>query len=320
MNIEFHYYITYILAREAGFDPEDAYKIAYSSQYVDDNSIHYYINFENGDHFFSTVSQTMDITKPSPKRQKIYPLFHFIPGDPDSPTARRKDGRKHLFNTTPDSENARFLLRRALDTSDLYRIGIAVHAYADTWAHQNFVGLKDDFNAMPGFVEALLPNIGHADARHEPDIVNNRWKDERLVEELEVIDNNARFIEAAERILSFLWEHRNPGKKGPPEAWQDLKARLLDAMDETYLWGGDDRARKRAYVKIYEEMPEYDEKAWRHAAVEKREFETDIFDRYWAKKGFLESDWYRFQLAVKAHRKEALLRLRPLYEQAGLPV
>ncbi len=319
MNIEFHYNITYILARKAKFDPEEAFTLAYSSQYVDDNSMHYYVNFENGDRFISWVSQTMDITKPSQKRQKIYPLFHFIPGDPNSPTARRKDGRTHLFNTTPDSENARYLLNRALDTRDLYRIGIAVHAYADTWAHQNFVGLKDDFNAMPGFVEILLPNIGHADARHEPDLVNNRWKDERLVEDLEIIDNNTRFIKAAEKIFAALWRFKNGEEEDPAPEWEDLKPRLLDAMDETYMLGADDRARKRAYQKICDDMPDYDEKEWKHKAIEKREFETDIFDRYWAKEGFLESDWYKFQKAVEAHRYEALARLKPLYDQMGLP-
>ncbi len=320
MDIEFHYNITYILARDAGFSPEDAWIIACSSQQVDDNDCHYYINFKDGDSYMSWVSQTMDITKPSSKRQKIYPLFHFIPGDPESPGARRKDGRTHVFNTTPDSENARRILNRALETGNLYRIGIAVHAYADTWAHQNFLGLKDDFNAMTGLVEAVLPNIGHADARHEPDLVNNRWKDDRLVEDLEIINNNDRFIQAAEKIFFALWNEKKGNLTGADTRWNTLRPVLLDCMDESYLLGADDRARKQAYHKIYPDMPEYHEKEWRHAAVEKREFETDIFDRYWAKEGFHESHWFNFQQAVKDHHKEALDILRPVYEQAGFPV
>ncbi|MCD6261998.1 MAG: hypothetical protein J7J52_03125 [Deltaproteobacteria bacterium] len=320
MNIEFHYNITYILARKAGFDPEDAYILAYSSQYVDDNDCHYYVNFKKGEPYISWVSQTMDITKPSPKRQKIYPLFHFIPGDPDSPTAQRKDGKTHPFNTTPDSENVRRILNRALETNNFYRIGVAVHAYADTWAHQNFLGIKDDFNAMPGLVETLLPNIGHADARHEPDLINNRWKDERLIEDLEIINNNDRFIQAAEKIFMTLLEHKNGSEAEAASKWEGLRPMLLDSMDESYLLGADDRARKHAYLKIYPDMPEYDKKAWRHAAVEKRDFEIDIFDRYWAKEGFYESHWYRFQEAVKAHRRDSLDILRPVYEQAEFPV
>ncbi|MDJ1305768.1 MAG: hypothetical protein MRQ09_06025 [Candidatus Midichloria sp.] len=37
MDTEFHYYVTYLIARKAGFATSDAYKIAYASQYVDDN-------------------------------------------------------------------------------------------------------------------------------------------------------------------------------------------------------------------------------------------------------------------------------------------
>ena len=44
MDIEFHYYITFILCRQAGYSGDDAYKIAYSSQYTDDNTHHYYVN------------------------------------------------------------------------------------------------------------------------------------------------------------------------------------------------------------------------------------------------------------------------------------
>ena len=97
MDIEFHYYVVYILARKAGFAKNDSYLIAYSSQYVDDNNYHYYINFEDGGHYINAVSQTMDITKPSAKRQKIYPLFHFLPGDPDRLTAKRKDGKQDPY-------------------------------------------------------------------------------------------------------------------------------------------------------------------------------------------------------------------------------
>ncbi len=39
MNKEFHYYITYLIAARAGLCPNEAFKVAYSSQYVDDNDI-----------------------------------------------------------------------------------------------------------------------------------------------------------------------------------------------------------------------------------------------------------------------------------------
>ena len=171
MDIEFHYYITYILANKAGFSPADSAVIAYACQQTDDNTYHYCINMEKENPYLTIVSQTMDITKPQEKRKTIYPVFHFFPGDPASPSARRKDGKTHPFNTTPDSGNARKMFEEGMKSGSLYRIGIAAHVYADTWAHQNYCGSKDDFNAMDRFGGGLIPNIGHADATHDPDLV-----------------------------------------------------------------------------------------------------------------------------------------------------
>jgi len=320
MDIEFHYYITYILARKAGLKKKDSYLIAYSSQYVDDNNFHYYINYEDGGHYLNEVSQTMDITKPSAKRQKIYPLFHFIPGDPDSPTARRKDGKTHILNTTPNSTNAKFLFRKAIDSGNLYRIGVATHGYADSWAHQNFLGMDSDFNAIPPWV--IIPNIGHADARHEPDKVGNRWKDLRLIEENELIDNNDRLLDAAEHIFYGYCRFCSPDTTDTSmrTKWGGLKEMLKDAMDESYFLGADERARISAYRGICRDMPDYDKNQWRYGAVEKRELEPDLFDRYWARANFLESDWYKFQEAVLEQRDAALKRLKPVYKEAGLKV
>ena len=38
MEKDFHFYVTYALAETAGFSPEESHIIAYSSQYVDDNT------------------------------------------------------------------------------------------------------------------------------------------------------------------------------------------------------------------------------------------------------------------------------------------
>lgn len=89
-------------------------------------------------------------------------------------------------------------------------------------------------------------------------------------------------------------------------------------MDETYFWGQYEKARIKAYKKICGELDmkkyKYDSKAWRHNAIEKRTFEIDLFDRYWAKKKFKGSHWHLFQEAVKAHRDLALKKFKPLFE------
>ncbi|MFA4911740.1 MAG: DUF6765 family protein, partial [Desulfobacteria bacterium] len=39
MDIEFHYFLTGLIAHRAGFNTNDAKIIAYSSQYVDENDL-----------------------------------------------------------------------------------------------------------------------------------------------------------------------------------------------------------------------------------------------------------------------------------------
>ena len=324
MDIEFHYYITFILCRKAGYSKNEAHTIAYSSQYTDDNKHHYFVNYPDGGHFLNEISQTMDITKPSPKRQKIYPLFHFVPGGTEAEETCCIDcDQKKCFVTIPNSENAKMLLKDALNSQDLYRVGIAVHAFADTWSHQNFLGMKHDANARNSL--KIIPNIGHADFYHEPDKIQNDWKDPRLGDEASIVYNDDRFMEAAKHIFIHLFRSKDPGADDNTAALKftelNLEKQLRDAMDESYLIGSDSRARITAYQKICEDLSldkyQYDSNQWRYAAVEKRELELDHFDKYWAKENFLESDWYRFQNAVNAHRDDALDRFHHLYEQVG---
>ncbi len=56
MDIEFHYYITYIVALKAGYSPHDAYLIAYSSQYSDDNTEEFEISEGTPDNYHNYIS------------------------------------------------------------------------------------------------------------------------------------------------------------------------------------------------------------------------------------------------------------------------
>ena len=178
MDTEYHYWITGMLAYRAGFSEVDALTIAYASEYVDENDVNYTIvQRRDKSKYRNYMSQTMKISKPKDSLMRIYPIFHFIPGDPAAVTARRRDGKMHLLNTTPNNENANAIIDAAFKAHEdtrLYRIGIASHSFVDTWAHQNFIGWYDDFNETD---LKPLPAIGHAFAGHHPDWVNHLWVD-----------------------------------------------------------------------------------------------------------------------------------------------
>jgi hypothetical protein len=202
VDIEFHYYLTYLIAARAGYTPNEAVIIAHAAQSVDDNHIPVKLKDKLGNVYENSISQTMDITRPH-EDDLIYPIFHFIPGDPKAPTARRRDQREHRMNTTPDSELGNAMIDAALRSKDLYRIGVSAHGYVDTWAHQNFTGQRDTFNEFADGpfqkLAELFLAVGHAHAKHNPDWPALIWEDSRLVESR--VDNRQRFLDAASRLF-----------------------------------------------------------------------------------------------------------------------
>jgi hypothetical protein len=112
----------------------------------------------------------------------------------------------YIFSTIPNNMNAKKLFTKSLKSADLYKIGIATHTYADTFCHQNFVGFKECFNAMEGLLEKIIPNVGHADAKHQPDIPGLVWSDTRHVSSHTEVRNKDRILEAAGNIFQFYCE------------------------------------------------------------------------------------------------------------------
>ncbi len=323
MDQEFHYWITGIVASRAGFSEDESSIIAYSSQHVDDNDMLRMIKDRDnpGALYEAYISQTMDILKPKQELMRIYPIFHFLPGKYDAPSARRADGKMHILSTTPDSDLAKKVLDEALlDTSAyrLHRIGVAAHALADTWAHQNFVGWYDGING-----ERLnpLPNIGHADFKHHPDWVGHRWDDGRILDS--EVNNNTRFLVAARRLFD---KFSASTKKAAPGGWTELENDLIKAMGSTYsserIQGQEARLDK--YHTLVPWFPEYDPNGWFDEAVdtEVRGLEDSLppelilfKDRYYWKAGWEDSDWYKFQEAVKAHQAMCMKELQPVFDQ-----
>jgi hypothetical protein len=341
MDIEFHYYMTYLIAARAGFPPPEAAIVAQAAQEIDDNHIPIAVNTGAPDSYLSAITQTMNILQPHHTR-KVYPIFHFIPGDPDAPGAQRKDRLRSGWVTTPNSPLANALIDTALRSRNLYRIGASAHAFADSWAHQNFVGGSDVYNEMPDASVAkrieddiAVLRIGHALAGHQPDIPALIWTDERLVEP--TIDNTDRFMDAAYHLFRKFYEFRHgtaEGKEFEAAASSLLKDLRADIGPSSKTCVRCDpmriqRYRLRALEPAYggAPIPDYVEARWSDEAfVEKHEglktkiaefvgkhagIAGDILEfgtrmQYsWADpSGYRDTHWYRFQEAVKSHLDE----------------
>lgn len=314
MDFEFHYDITYLIALKAKFSKNEAEIIATSSQLVDDNTEENYIENDKGDIYKTYISQTSNILKPSDDLFRIYPSFHFVPGNPMAKSARRKDGTLHLLNTTPDNENVKKLINLALKSNNLYRLGIAAHAYCDSWSHQNFVGYYADFNSLTGVLEKSVPNIGHADARHKPDQVSLIWEDERLISKNSTINNNKRFISAAEKLLNYFGKYNKLSINNSENFLKKLE-NVFSIKGNSYFIKN---KRKEEYNKLSiklsgDKIPEYKEYKWFNKAVTNRTNNSVFLPNLnfsnikylWKNRNYKKTCYYKFCEAIKKHQKES---------------
>jgi len=297
MEKDFHFYLIYALAETAGFADDDAFTVAYASQFVDDNNEKQYPKKDgqpkfpsaiklNGSYFRPIMTQSMSVKSLVYEIQKyVYVPFHFIPGDSNQPI----DGKINKYATTPNCSKAQKLLKAAIKSEDLYRLGIALHSYADTWSHQNFTGYEEDWNSV--FVwhspyRAIVPNIAHADAGHDPDEISTVWKDYRLPKSERKIVNRVRAMDACKHIYQAL----RSAAKGT-RYWGDVKNAFRKIIQvEDY----DDRIDE---IRTYVNRPDlyYDPETWLKAAI------TIKGDKVHAGENFENTGWYKFQQAAKAN-------------------
>ncbi len=307
MNKEFHLNITHIVAAWAGLRGDELRVLVHASQLTDDNNMGYKIKEGRRIVYENRISQTLNPFRTKKKQLAVYPLFHFIPGDPGFAGAKRVDGETRPFNTTPDSENANRIIAAAISTNDFYQIGIASHAYADTWAHQNFVGFEDSFNGDS--IDDKWLNLGHFPAGKKPDNPTLVWKDDRLIDP--DVNNMERFMEAADGLLIKLWPLRPRQRQG---TLIDARSKLSGMLDGVFLPRKNDRLKKYSEVALSidgeeTEIPVYTPKMWFKQAVKTKNRSIGSRNHgprrtrttYHFLDGYLDSDWYKFQEAVKAY-------------------
>ena len=265
MQKDFHYDIIYALAKAAGYTDSEANIIAYASQYVDDNTDREYSAFDShgefyvgfpkeigksGDLYFPIITQAVNVTAFELAIQRyVFSPFHFIPGDNNVTI----NGKTNPLCTTRGCKNAKDLVQDALSGGDPYRLGIALHTCADTWAHERFSAFQEDWNRVyKSFIRNLPPNIGHGEVFTKPDEISTKWIDERFGNE--EIKNWERAREAAENIFGLI----NKGNSG----WNDIKSDFEKIMNAKNF---DERIKN--IKDMYPGMVDYDEDKWINEAL-----------------------------------------------------
>lgn len=294
MEKDFHYNLIYAIAKITGFEKADI--IATSSQFVDDNNEGQFSIDDrpalfpekirsNGGHYYPIMTQSLSPKSLNSYVQKyVYVPFHFIPGD----NSVVVDGKKNQLSTTPGSPNATAVLRKALKSDNPYQLGIALHTYADTWSHQNFTGMQEGWNSVyPWYnvFKSIVPNIGHAEAGHSPDVISEEWTDHRLGEK---IKNTKRAFTATAEIYKAM---RRKSGSGP--YWTEIQGDFRQIINAV---GYDDRKKKIDDFLIENGLgtvPKYSKNDWIDAALDRKE------ERVVMHEGFEDTDWYHFHQAAK---------------------
>lgn len=343
MQIDFHFYTVYALARAAGFKPDDAHIVAYSSQHTDDAKYEHALEFENGGRFQQVLSahKFLDLgalTKPTCYR--IWVPFHFLPGNLGRDFYERMLTRANSIIAQKMVED---FLGCNLKPYGLHRLGIILHVYADTWSHQNFMGIMRNMNDVrrmkveeteKGFLKGLFsklkeevleyraPKLGHAQAGTIPDEPYREWEYKDYKGHRFQISNQERALDAAQNCYMVLsrFLKRFPQFLGSPILpWQ----KIVEKIAELFSHQGELEDRTEAWQKAISKGVigfeprgkdidlSYDDREWFRAAVTIVKEEKD---RYLRKEGFEVSHWKYFHDAAAFHRFHLLHELLPQYE------
>jgi hypothetical protein len=188
MQQDFHFAAVYVLCRCAGFGPREAQTVASASQYTDDCTFAGPVRQANGKEYRPVLTYTPGALALDRKAQeRILRSFHFAGGAdgivlPGNPAVVRTAAKTAALTGTSASYG-------------LHALGIALHALADSFAHQGFSAFIDPLNIVrelelipknekllqdiQGFflqkwAARLLP-LGHAEAGYCPDVPFLKW-------------------------------------------------------------------------------------------------------------------------------------------------
>ena len=290
MDIAFHYFAVKSLARTAGFTEQDAQIIAKYSQFIDDYNWYVYRPLLNIPDYtnapeldlvvapgtfnpattgFSDFIDYLTLVLHRSQKFTVSP-FHFIPRSPNC--VRQGDLRAHPCTRADDSYISKmlsvarndFLVANARDRNFcLMHIGMLLHTFADTHAHQLFTGyhgwendvtLVQVINNITGkdetkqyqstisewlkklaVISKVVPIIGHMLIEHIPDLTHltftMRYKATKTDPGTTYSRSNTQvFVEnAGKEALNYLRWCLNRGDVSGAE-WNDISKRLARAF------------------------------------------------------------------------------------------
>ncbi|HIK03882.1 MAG TPA: hypothetical protein IGS40_04080 [Trichormus sp. M33_DOE_039] len=349
MQIDFHHGVTYVVARLAGFEHEAASIIAYSAQYVDDATNDGLIRFDNGALFqrMSSAHKMLDYRNfEELANYRVWIPFHFLPGNGGLPAGQDPQGNFiDKLICRPNSYVAQEMVRECIEQRHrpyaLHRLGITMHVYVDTWAHQGFAGVnhqvneakqlvdgdgKPDRNLIERlqnyFISEALP-LGHGSVLSNPDKPFLSWGYTNGRGEKITRNNPQDFLTAADHMCRamqrYLVGKADATVSGLPAADKSLIASMLQSI--TDIKGGD---RHQKWLRAIADGKfsfgaadvSYIEKgrgSWKYLALGTDRDKDKADEKFLYRPSFLNSNWKLFHDALESHHFYIIHDLLPKY-------
>jgi hypothetical protein len=281
------------------------------------------------------------------KNAVVWVPFHFLPGNGGVEAGKNPTGGFiNKLVCKPDSYVARDVIAACIADKDkrygLHRLGITMHVYADTFAHQQFAGKNHKINQVQDihvngrrdknwgdrianfFVDRALP-LGHGPALSYPDRPYLTWSYKNSKGQTVRRDNTKIFMEAAESLCKAMQCYRAgdadydaPGFANHAEDKEKIRKLLANTKDES----GDGRHEEwvakieAGYFSFGKQKVVYTPKgkgSWKHMALKTLEVTDDEDDVFAWNPSFLDSHWKNFHDALQAHRFDVLHDILPRY-------
>lgn len=359
MQIDFHHAVTYTVARLATFGHREAETIAYCAQYVDDATNSHTIKFKNNAMYarISSAHKTLDYRNfDKLANHFVWIPFHFLPGNGGAKAGENPGGTfVEKIICRPNSYVTKDMIRACIAERNslygLHRLGITMHVYADTWAHQGFTGIVHDVNDIAalddrdqpdtgfwsklkdffedrfdenagGFVGGALP-LGHGAALSYPDLPYLKWKYRDTNGTPVERDNQTAFSEAVNEMCKAMQRFRvgdpEASVPGLPPADHEKISHLLGSITDE---DGDARHGKwlkkigEGYFSFPPAKLEYRAKgvgSWKHQALGTKKKDDKKSEIFPYDPSFLGSDWKLFHDALQTHRLTVIRDILPLY-------
>lgn len=359
MQIDFHHATTYVLARLAGFEHPEADIIAYSAQYVDDATNSGTVRFTNGAMYqrISSAHKMLDYRNFNElANHQVWIPFHFLPGNGGLAAGENPSGSFiEKIVCKPNSLIAKDMVNDCIaDKNNVYglhRLGITMHVYADTWAHQGFAGvnhkindigkLRDTDDTSNAFLSKLknffgnkfdaeasklvgdtMP-LGHGAALSFPDQPYLKWHYKDHNNTKVVRDNTEIFLAASNELCKAMQRFLagNAGANVP--GLRDHEQEKIKMLFQTIR---KDDGHKRHEIWLQHISDGYfgfnpvnltyqakGVNSWKHEALGTTKMKDDSDDIFNYEDKFLLSNWKLFHDALQAHRFHVIHNLLPRY-------